>query len=64
MFLEVRRELLVHDAFDSAFDFGVAELGLGLSLELWLANFHLENCGQSFAHVVAAQSEVGLFQRA
>ena len=53
MLLEIRRELLVHDAFDSAFDFGVAELGLGLSLELWLANFHRENGGQSFAHVVA-----------
>src|SRR2546430_7631389 len=64
MLLEVRRELLVDDALDRAFDFGVPELGLGLSLELRLANFHRENGGQSFAHVVTRQSEIRLLERA
>src|SRR5438046_9347082 len=55
--------MLVDDALYRAFDFRVAELGLGLALELWLANLDRQNSGQSLTNVVAAQGEVGLLQR-
>ena len=64
MLLEIRRELLVDHGLDRALDFGVAELGLGLTLELRLADFHRQNRGQSLTHVVTTQREVGLPERA
>ncbi len=64
MLLEIRRELLVDDGLHRALDFRVAELGLGLTLELRLAHLHRKNRGQPFTNVVAAQREVRLFQSA
>jgi hypothetical protein len=40
MLFQIRAEHFVHDSLDRAFDFGVAELGLGLTFELRLANLH------------------------
>src|SRR4029079_6379041 len=61
MLLEIRAQHFVHYRLDRAFHFGVAELGLGLTFELRLANFYGENCGQSFTDVVSGKSDVTAF---
>ena len=62
MLLEVRGEPLVDERLDRRLDLGVAELGLGLPLELRLANLHREHRGEAFAHVVAGEREVRLLE--
>ena len=62
MLLEVRGEALVDERLHRRLDLGVAELGLGLTFELRLANLHREHRGEAFAHVVAGQREVRLLE--
>ena len=52
--LEVGAELVVDDRLDDALDLGVAELRLGLPLELRLRDLDADDGGQAFADVVAA----------
>ena len=51
--LEGLGEAVVDDLLDQALDVGVAELGLGLPLELRIGHAHRHDRGQAFAHVVA-----------
>ena len=51
-------ELVVDDRLDDALDLGVAELGLGLPLELRLRDLDADDGGQPFADVVAADAGV------
>ena len=53
--LEVIAQLFVDQRLDDTLDFAVAELGLGLSLELRLGNFDADDRGQALAHIVALQ---------
>ena len=54
--LEERAELVVDDRFDDALDLGVAELGLGLPLELRPRDLDADDRGEPFADVVAADA--------
>ena len=56
--LEIGAELVVDDRLDDALHLGVAELGLGLSLELRPRNLDADDGGQAFADVVAADARV------
>ena len=51
-------ELVVDDRLDDALDLGVAELRLGLALELRLRNLDADDAGQTLADVVAADARV------
>ena len=51
-------ELVVDDRLDDALDLGVAQLRLGLPLELRLRNLDADDAGQPFADVVAADAGV------
>ena len=51
--LEEGGELLVHHLLDEALDLGVAELGLGLPLELRVGQLHRDDRGQALARVLA-----------
>ena len=64
VFAHVARKFLVHQRFDDALHFAVAQLGLGLPLELRLGNFHADHRRQALAHVFALQILVVLFQMA
>lgn len=44
------------------FRFGIAELGLGLAFELRGGEFHRHHCGQAFAHVVAGEVLILVFE--
>ena len=55
MRLEPVAELVGHGALDEALDLGVAELGLGLALELRLAELDRDDGGQALADVVAGE---------
>ena len=61
--LEVAAEVLVHHRLDDALDLGVAELGLGLPLELRLPHLDVQDAGQALADVVAGEGEVVLLER-
>ena len=63
MLLEIGAEHLVDDALHRALDFGIAELGLCLTLELRLVDLDRQDGRQSFANVVPAERKVVLFQR-
>ena len=54
VFLEVGAELLVDDLLDNALHLAVAELGLGLPLELRIGNLDAEHAGDALADVVPA----------
>ena len=58
--LEVLRERGDHEAVDDALDFAVAELGLGLALELRLLDLHADHCGEAFADVITAELDLVL----
>ena len=51
--LELGRELLVEQVRDQTRDLAVAELGLGLALELRVRELHRDNGGQPFARILA-----------
>ena len=61
--VEVRRQPLVDERLDRRLDLGVAELRLGLSLELRLADLDRKHGREPFAHVVAGEREVGLLEK-
>ena len=54
--LEIRAELVVDDRLDDALDLGVAELGLGLPLELRMRNLDADDAGEPLANVVAGDA--------
>ena len=54
--LEVGGQLLVDQRLDDALDLGVAQLGLGLALELGIAHLDAEDGGQALAGVVAREA--------
>ena len=51
--LEVLRQALGERVLDLALDLGVAQLGLGLALELRIRQLDADDRRQAFAHVVA-----------
>ena len=53
MLLQIHRQLVVDDAVHQRADVGVAQLGLGLSLELRLRQLHGDHGGDTLAHVLA-----------
>ena len=53
--LEPAAEVLVRRALDERADLGVAELGLGLALELRIGEPHRHDRGEALAHVVALE---------
>ena len=58
IFLEVLAELLVDQRRDHPLDFGVAELGLGLALELRLGQLDADDRDQALAGVVALEAHL------
>ena len=56
VFLEERAELVVDDRLDDALHLGVAQLGLGLALELRVRDLDADDRGQPLADVVAADA--------
>ena len=58
--LEPGAELVVDRALDEALGLGVAELGLGLALELRLAHLDRDDRGQALADVVAGDAVLAL----
>ena len=55
MLFQILGELVVDHAFGDRFHFGIAELALGLSFKLWLANANRDNGRQSLANVICRQ---------
>ena len=60
--LEVLVEALGERGLDLALDLGVAELGLGLALELRLGQLDADDGGQALADIVAGQVGVGVLE--
>ena len=55
MFFQKRAELFADDGLHDAFDFGIAELGFGLTFELGFQKFDTDNRRQAFADILAGQ---------
>ena len=62
MRIEPVAELVGHHTLYEGFRFGIAELGLGLAFELRGGEFHRHHCGQAFAHVVAGEVLILVFE--
>ena len=62
--VEVLAEAVGDGGLDLALDLGVAELGLGLALELRLGQLDADDRGQALADVVAGQVAVGVLEDA
>ena len=62
--VEVLAEALGDRGLDLALDLGVAELGLGLALELRIGQLDADDRGQALADVVAGQVAVGVLEDA
>ena len=62
--LEPGAELVVDDALHEALGLGVAELGLGLALELRLAELDRDDRGQALADVVTRDAVLALLDQA
>ena len=62
MGVEPVAELVGHHALHKGLGFGVAELGLGLAFELRVGEFDGDHGRQAFAHVVAGQVLVLVFE--
>ena len=60
--LEPLAELVVDDLLHEGLHLGVAELGLGLALELRLGHLHADDGGEALADVVAAEVRVLLLE--
>ena len=58
--LQEGAERLVDDGLHGAGDFGVAELALGLPLELRLGQLDRDDRGQTLTHVLAGERFVAL----
>ena len=61
--LQELRQLLVHQRLHIALDLGVAQLGLGLPLELRLGDLDRDDGGQAFAQVVARDGHLLLLEQ-
>src|SRR5450432_2149555 len=62
--LEPLAELVVARRLHEALDLSVAELGLGLALELRIGQLHRDDAGETFAHIFAAQPIFGFLDQA
>src|SRR5207249_3086084 len=62
--LESLGELVIYDLLDQAFDVAVAELGLGLPLELRLRQPHRDDRGEPLPDVVAADATLEVLEEA
>ncbi len=62
--VEVLAEALGDGGLDLALDLGVAELGLGLALELRIGQLDADDRGQALADVVAREVAVGVLEDA
>src|SRR5208282_1464502 len=62
--LQELAELLVYQPGNDSFDFGVAELGLGLAFELRLGNFYADDRGETLTRVVALEPHFFIFEEA
>ena len=60
--LEVSFEHVAHGLAHRGADFGVAELGLGLALELRLCDFHTHHGRQPFAKIVSTDVKLQFVQ--
>ena len=54
--------MVVDDLLHERLHLGVAELGLGLSLKLWLGKFHAHDGRETFSHILATEVVVLLFE--
>ena len=64
IFFKEALQLVGHHAIHQRTHLAVAQLGLGLSLELRLNQLDRDHCGQTLAHVVAGQVRVGGLEHA
>ena len=64
IFLEPLGHLVAHQAFERLAHFAADELVLGLRTELGIGQLDRDDRGQPFAHVVAGQADLFLFQHA
>ena len=64
MFLEVAPQLVVQQGFDEPLDFAVAELGLGLTLELGFPDLDADDRGQPFPNILALQALLVFLEQA
>src|SRR5207244_10189994 len=62
--VEKLAQRVVHDALDDALDLGVAELGLGLPLELRILHLDVQHGGETLADVIAREGELFLLEKA
>ena len=62
MLLQVVAEVLVDHRLDDALDLGVAQLGLGLPLELRLLDLHVQHAGETLPDVLTRQGEILLLE--
>ena len=62
VFLEKRPELLVQQGFHRAPHRGVAELGLGLALELRIGNLHAHHRHEPLPHVLSGERHLEVLQ--
>ena len=62
--VEVLAEAVRDRGLDLALDLGIAELRLGLALELRLGQLHADDGGQALADVVAGEVAVGVLEDA
>ena len=61
--LEIGTDLIVDDSLDEPLDLAVAELGLGLTFELRVADLDTDHTGQPFAEILALQGLFPVFQQ-
>src|SRR2546426_3303116 len=62
--LEILAQPLADDALDDALELAVAELGLGLPLELRILHLDRHHGSEALAHVLAAHADLGLGSQA
>jgi hypothetical protein len=63
MLFEVGGEAVVDEGLDEALDLGVAQLGLGLALELRLQELDRDEADESFADVVAGDRDLRVLEQ-
>ena len=60
VFLQVVGQSLAYGLLNGACNLGIAQLGLGLSLELWFCDLDRDNCRKTFTEVLAAYLDLVL----